>query len=294
MKTYNTYQEAKIANPEMEVYKLKGGRGFASCDNAGDFVRFTDLSCDAEKCNPANYCMTLADFLDAGHLLADGDVVLTTYGSVGTMGENGYYCVNFNRRDRDDENVHILRAATLEEKIGTTDDDRNELKPSCRVEFDNTPQQVESFGGADSKAKIASFEWGGLNRHFYLPSVGERCVYFVANPNDYQENMKYHLMPMNCVARVGLSGQLCVLLSDDYSFVTVCNDAWIRKPETPQQREERERIEAAYDLYCEFTNTSSHDATCYSIEGFSKLQLAYKWLAIVDKTNYRKETKNAG
>ncbi|QZI90988.1 hypothetical protein MYOV024v1_p0063 [Vibrio phage PS34B.2] len=63
----------------------------------------------------------------------------------------------------------------------------------------------------------------------------------------------------------------------------------LKKPETPQQREDRERLEAAYDLYCEFTNKGSVDATCMSFYDFGQGLAKIKWLAIVDKTKYRKE-----
>ena len=65
----------------------------------------------------------------------------------------------------------------------------------------------------------------------------------------------------------------------------------LSKPETEAERAERERLEAAYDLYCEFTNSNQEDATCMSMYGFKMSQVQRKWLAIVDKTNYRKESE---
>lgn len=63
----------------------------------------------------------------------------------------------------------------------------------------------------------------------------------------------------------------------------------IEKPETPEQKAERERLESAYDLYCLWGNTESIDATLLSMHAFNELPLSKKWLAIVDKTGYRKQ-----
>lgn len=62
------------------------------------------------------------------------------------------------------------------------------------------------------------------------------------------------------------------------------NSVKFRKPETPQQREERERLEAAYDLYCDFTVQRK------PLDWFRDKNpvLRDKWLSIVDKTGYRK------
>lgn len=60
-----------------------------------------------------------------------------------------------------------------------------------------------------------------------------------------------------------------------------------RKPETQEQKAERERVEAAYDLYC--TCGIQHETV-----SFKEFQDEYydAWLAIVDKTGYRKGDDN--
>ena len=67
------------------------------------------------------------------------------------------------------------------------------------------------------------------------------------------------------------------------------SDYEFRKPETPEKKAERERLEAAYDLYCEWYQTIWLDIIgTSSIEDFIHDELVCKsWLAIVDKTNYR-------
>lgn len=49
MTTYNTYQEAKIANQSMDVYKLLNMDGFVSGSNLGDLIRIHSLDTDAKK-----------------------------------------------------------------------------------------------------------------------------------------------------------------------------------------------------------------------------------------------------
>ncbi|WWO62293.1 coil containing protein [Vibrio phage vB_VcM_SY] len=46
----------------------------------------------------------------------------------------------------------------------------------------------------------------------------------------------------------------------DNSMHTVRSPAFFRKLETPQQREEREQLEAAYDLYCEWHKLLGHNS----------------------------------
>ncbi len=59
----------------------------------------------------------------------------------------------------------------------------------------------------------------------------------------------------------------------------------IERDETPQQREDRERLEAAYELCCTYGNNDFETANDF--KQFHPT-LCDKWLAIVDKTNYRK------
>ena len=66
----------------------------------------------------------------------------------------------------------------------------------------------------------------------------------------------------------------------------------IRKPKTPEQREERERLEAAYELYCE--SLIGEDEETESFDEFKAFKNRLRqWLRIVDKTGYRLEVKPA-
>lgn len=65
MATYNSYAEAKIANPESAIFS--GVRGdFATRDDELWF----------NECNPAYHCSTIEEFLAAGFMLAAGDIYI--------------------------------------------------------------------------------------------------------------------------------------------------------------------------------------------------------------------------
>lgn len=64
----------------------------------------------------------------------------------------------------------------------------------------------------------------------------------------------------------------------------------IEKPETPEQKAERERLEAAYDLYNHVQSVRGQ-LSC-KFDWFSNPEMEetrLRFLAIVDKTNYRKQ-----
>ena len=80
-------------------------------------------------------------------------------------------------------------------------------------------------------------------------------------------------------------------IKDEMIVVSRTDKGEFSKLETPQQREERGRLEAAYDLYViaqESLNVIGYE----SFQQFTndKVQVKF-WLAIVDKTNYRKESE---
>ncbi|AUR88473.1 hypothetical protein NVP1113A_72 [Vibrio phage 1.113.A._10N.286.51.E7] len=105
------------------------------------------------------------------------------------------------------------------------------------------------------------------------------------------------------------SGDKCIFVGEEYTFgcvnpicdqgsVVIFDDSGdyhgccideLSKPETTQQREERERLESAYDLYLigndSFNLTTRKSISEFKVDDFQR----DFWLAIVDKTNYRKE-----
>jgi hypothetical protein len=136
-------------------------------------------------------------------------------------------------------------------KIGLTDgDDRNELKPSCRVEFDNAPQQVESL----------AVEWENGDECRYANDPSHEYIYVGEHPH----------------------GDGHYVFSETKGITYIAN-GYLLEPETPQQREERERMEAIKEIEGFVCELSISEITL-------PLKLAER---IVDKTGYRKEAKNA-
>lgn len=80
MKTHNTYPEAKIANPDCDIWV--DSTGVFHIPDPNGLVHH-----DAEKCTPADYCSTVEEFLDAGYKLEVGDVVLHVTSGVVSMTE---------------------------------------------------------------------------------------------------------------------------------------------------------------------------------------------------------------
>lgn len=61
----------------------------------------------------------------------------------------------------------------------------------------------------------------------------------------------------------------------------------LSKPETADQKLERERLEAAYDLYA----YAMGDIACERVTFMIPSSVRDIWMKVVDKTNYRKESK---
>lgn len=125
MTTYNTYQEAKIANPEMEVYKLSSGF-IATNEPQGVSVH---------KCDPAEHCVRYDDFLTLGHEFVDGDAFLNSRGEVVIITN----ARSNNRIIDGDDKRFILRAAALETKEPKRTKERYE-----KVNFDYAWQAVKA------------------------------------------------------------------------------------------------------------------------------------------------------
>jgi hypothetical protein len=90
-----------------------------------------------------------------------------------------------------------------------------------------------------------------------LPSVGMRVIYNHCNPNTAEYKLKYHGKEVTIIAKVK---DLFVLLSDDYGFTTICNNAWI-KPLPPVKTEfeiaqEKQVIDTAKALAIEYCNVT--------------------------------------
>lgn len=112
MKTYATYQEAKISNPESEFYT--NGEIFSA-------VEFNTLKHVNEwkACNPVDYCMNVEQFLNKGNEFYEGDLIIDEDGVNHVLDKAGsklnwYSTKSSNIPDSSDYNRFVLRASALE------------------------------------------------------------------------------------------------------------------------------------------------------------------------------------
>lgn len=267
MTTYNSYQEAKIANPENEIvvttrkYIDEFGVTFEFSPivnsekyKSGYKHKYQDASPRIndgyyELCNPADYCMTLEKFLSDGNKLEVGDVIFGEDEDDVDVVSSDLHCRSFNMPVDADRHIYILRAAALE-KIPT-----------------ETPEEKEAL---DSIESVGEVEWEN----------GDECVI------SQKSKSKWLVVGVSPLAK---TSTVCVSNTGELkSFHT----DQLKKPETPQQREDRERLASAYDLY----ECGQSAIKCIGYEEFNSFKnddCAVKfWLAIVDKTKYRKEPKS--
>ena len=202
MTTYNSYEAAKIANPESDIYEFEGY--FSSFKGIG-----------SKKCNPADCRMTIEKFLDDGYKFVDGDAFLNSRGEVVIITN----AQSNNRIIGGDERRFVLRAAALE-NIPT-----------------ETPEEKEVLDGIESAGDV---EWDGEG----LPPVG---AIYTLDPNyDIELLCKYS-------SEYVVVGEM--LPEETYRGMEVIvdtmtqRDRTFRKPETPQQREDRERLENGKSLH---------------------------------------------
>ena len=105
-------------------------------------------------------------------------------------------------------------------------------------------------------------------------SNGDECVYM--NHKVIQKFVGF------CPKREGY----CYIQAPAFeiNFVEVSK---LSKPETEAERKERERLEAAYDLYCIYKNAIDMPKISFNSFICAEQKNMNAWLAIVDKTNYR-------
>lgn len=103
---YKTYQDAKIANPDSEIYysaaRRLGDKGFFSTkENATGFHH---------RCKPKDYCMTLKSFLAGGRRAVKGDVIVGQDGKA--MAVESEYIINMPTEA--DCGIYVVKAKALE------------------------------------------------------------------------------------------------------------------------------------------------------------------------------------
>ncbi|AUR83703.1 hypothetical protein NVP1039O_04 [Vibrio phage 1.039.O._10N.286.55.A2] len=119
--TYDSFEAAKIANPESDIYELNGvfQPGHMKCRNG------------ESKCNPSKHCMTVEKFLADGHKFIEGDVVLdvSDVEVITTQLDVGAY----NQKDKTDVYRYILSAEAL--KPSDNDYAMSVMEKKVKVEY---------------------------------------------------------------------------------------------------------------------------------------------------------------
>ncbi|CAM0101888.1 hypothetical protein VPH209E381_0010 [Vibrio phage 209E38-1] len=147
MTTYNSYEEAKIANPESEIFKSPGvPKAFTARPNSQLWF----------KCNPADHCMTIEKFLADGHKFAEGDLIFNSHPSPSVDCIRDEDLVDYNEFDEeDDDKRYILRAAALETK---------------------EPKRTKESTAIDTLERLG-YEWKG--GELWKPPIGEAPSYLL-------------------------------------------------------------------------------------------------------------------
>ena len=142
MTTYNTYQEAKIANPDKEIIRFDKQDEFKAVGNDELSAYLTTWT----KCNPADHCMTVEKFLADGCKFVEGDVILSgsnlkeiSKNVIDTMNMPSY-C---------DKHTYILRAAALEGRANL----ESAIESVSRSQFDEIVKMTPVYSKPRTKVK---------------------------------------------------------------------------------------------------------------------------------------------
>ncbi|AUR81538.1 hypothetical protein NVP1007O_72 [Vibrio phage 1.007.O._10N.261.55.F9] len=227
MTTYNTYQEAKIANNPSAIYKLDNGE-FVT----GGWIEYRNYGKHTfELCDPADYCMSMLMFYEIGLELIDGDMYQNERGIVCTVGDLGFeeqYCNNLEGH-ADPSKVYILKSLALKD-IPT-----------------ETPEEKEVM---DSIESVGEVEWKN----------GDECEI------EMQEGVRRYLFGCECPN----NQQTCIVFTKDGGGHMVMPIERLKKPETPQQRKERERLEVIDEMCWDVHSLKVGQASALYEAGYRK------------------------
>lgn len=216
MAIYKTYQEAVIANGETQGVCTTGDdragseryRGYFTIMDAHETI---DVSAGAWiECNPADYLETLEDFLARGLRLVNGDKYTGRDGNV--VNVKTYNLSTVNTPWFGDEKRYVVKAAAYNTETP-------EEKEAFDAMTDTAPQQVESLHGGSCDKN----EW--KNGDPCVFGAGDRSGIYVT----YDAYNEGHV----------------IYSGGEYHYVL---DGNFRKPETPEQRKERESDELAKQI----------------------------------------------
>ncbi|AUS01782.1 hypothetical protein NVP1291O_68 [Vibrio phage 1.291.O._10N.286.55.F6] len=173
MNTYKTYQEAKIANPESDIF-TKAGKFIGECD-LGPSPHTYECRGIA-KCNPADYCMTVEEFLGDGYKFVEGDICLGQNDNFlvisGSRLVNGW---NDESQIVDGIDRYVLRAAALEERANL----ESAIESVARSQFDEIVKVTPAYSKPRTKggyvkcgfnSRGAALDCFDNNEELYEPS----------------------------------------------------------------------------------------------------------------------------
>lgn len=169
---YKTYAEAKIANPDSEI--VTTDKRWSGCDDVVGYfekrMRAHQLSDDAwVVCNPADYCSSIKEFLEAGYIFSVGDFFIGIDGEVISV-----RCANSSSVPYDDDyKRYILSAATLNGgcKIPAKAEQwtiYNNTLPLCELTDEQAAMLFNAWRG-DGNMQVLNDdeEWSDYNSGFY-------------------------------------------------------------------------------------------------------------------------------
>ena len=274
MKQYETFEQAKIDNPKGEICKLTC-EGFTTESEIakGNFGRYQFTYCKA-----SDYCeMTVEKFLKLGHKFVAGDFILGVGGSA-IIVEEGSHTEECNEDCVYDSQRYILRAAALEnqmniDKVKTQTEHQEAM--SALISANRMNESVEEFLAGLKREN----EWNGEG----LPPVGVECEWRLEGADDSSFSMCKVLMITNHTVFMKSHRAM----NGRKEFALPKDAIEFRKPETQQQREDRERLalvsDICEDLFGEMASQCREDVVS-TIDAM----VCGGW---VDKTNCRKGLK---
>lgn len=224
MKTYNSYAEAKVANPESEI--VTTGKKWDGSDYLiGKFEALDGPDSHGlgdtcwVKCNPAGYCMTYNQCKE----FKPGMVVMDLSG-IAEINSDAAEFLNSAKRSGEIkpnwDKCFILRAAALEnkmniDKVETQTEHQEEMSAFSGKDLPKPLWAKWSVGDSVTKTKGSS--WTGKVVGYYSTSL---------TTNGY------------AVESLTEKGSVQI-----YPEAALCDI------ETPQQREDRERLEAVEEMF---------------------------------------------
>jgi hypothetical protein len=139
MKTYSTYQEAKIENPKFDVFTTT--EGYVS---DADIARSTTPRIERGffKCDPRKECISVYYFFETGKAFRNGDIYMQADGRVVTIINE---IASNLRNDRINKETFILRARQLDESAPPVGVVGLQFTPKSKIKIDHVKVEESIF-----------------------------------------------------------------------------------------------------------------------------------------------------